>query len=196
MTDGILPDGAEQIGPWKRRSSRLAYENPWIRVHEDAVVHPDGSDGIYGVVEFRNTATGIIALDPEDHIFLIGQYRYPLRRYSWELPEGGCAHETGETPLEAAKRELAEEAGVEASEWNPLGTLALSNSVCDEIGHLFLARELRPVPVAPEASEILQIRRIPIGTAHEWAMEGKLTDSMTVAGIARAVHWLAKARNR
>ena len=130
----------EQTGnPWRTLGSRRVYENPWISVREDSVVRPDGEPGIYGVVHYKNTAVGVLPVE-DDHVYLVGQYRYPLDRYSWEIPEGGCPE--GEEPLGAARRELREETGLEAGSWRRLGEAYLSNSVADEYAVWFLATDL------------------------------------------------------
>ena len=122
-----MPD--ETKNPWTTVSTRSVYDNSRISVREDAVIRPDGERGIYGVVHFKNIAIGVLAVE-DDFIYLVGQYRYPLERYSWEIPEGGCAE--GEDPLDAARRELEEETGLRARNWRKLGAAHLSNSVSDE----------------------------------------------------------------
>src|SRR5438067_11246803 len=109
-----MPESDKNENPWRTVSSRAVYDNPWIRVREDEVIHPDGQPGIYGVVHYKNLAIGILAIDDEGYIYLVGQYRYPMDRYSWEIPEGGCPE--GEEPLTAARRELQEETGLNARE--------------------------------------------------------------------------------
>src|ERR671916_1075777 len=96
----------ETKSPWKTVTSRQVYDNPWLAVREDRVIRPDGETGIYGVVHFKNIAVGVLPIE-EEHIYLVGQYRYPLEQCSWEIPEGGCP--IGEEPLRAAQRELGEE---------------------------------------------------------------------------------------
>ena len=108
----------EAPNPWRVLGSRPVYENPWISVREDEVVRPDGNLGIYGVVHYKNTAVGVLPVE-DGHVYLVGQYRYPLERYSWEIPEGGCPED--EDPLQAARRELKEETGLEATRWEKLG---------------------------------------------------------------------------
>jgi 8-oxo-dGTP pyrophosphatase MutT (NUDIX family) len=180
----------EKIGPWTRLTSRDIYDNPWIRVREDGILNPDGSPGIYGVVEFKNIAVGVVALDAAGRVLLVGQHRYTLDSYSWEIPEGGGA-KGKDTPESTAARELREETGFTAGRWNYLGCIAVSNSVSDEVGHFFLARELTPGPTHPDASEELQVRMVDLEEAYRMAMEGVLNESLTITGLARARHFLS-----
>ena len=185
--DGVGRDG-ERVGPWIRRRSRDIYQNPWIRVREDAVTRPDGSPGIYGVVEFRNLTIGVVALNASGEVVLVGQHRYPLDYYSWEIPEGGGPN--GSDPRANAARELREETGLEADRWDYLGTLVLSNAVSDETGHLFLARDLTQHEPEPEPTEILQIRWLPLEEACREALEGRIADSVSCVALARTRHFL------
>lgn len=190
------PDAGEEprrVGPWTRLSTRAIYRNPWIHLREDAVTRPDGKPGIYGVVEFTHWATGIVAVDSEDRVVLVGQHRYPLDYYSWEIPEGGC-DKRSDTPLEAAQRELREETGLAAARWDGLGCMALSNSVTDEVAFLFLARDLTPGPAAPEPTEVLQVRWMPLKEACRQVLEGEITESISVAALPRARHFLQRER--
>jgi 8-oxo-dGTP pyrophosphatase MutT (NUDIX family) len=189
MADHPRPQG-RRIGPWTRLSSRRVYENPWIRVREDRVLRPDGSPGIYGVVEFRNLAVAVAAVDAHDRVILVGQHRYPFDEYSWEIPEGGCPE--GEDPLAAARRELREETGMQAARWDYLGKVALSNSATDEIGHLYLARELSEGEPDPECTEVIAMKRVPWEEAWRMAMGSGITDILSVACLARARHFLAQ----
>jgi 8-oxo-dGTP pyrophosphatase MutT (NUDIX family) len=166
--------------PWKTLSTRVTYENPWIKVREDSVTHPDGSAGIYGVVHFKNIAVGVLAVDGED-IYMVGQFRYPLNSYSWEIPEGGCPE--GEEPLEAAKRELEEETGFRAESWEEIGRAHLSNSVSDELAVWYVAKGLQPGRPAPDASEELQIKKIPFDEALSMVEEGQITDALTMLAL-------------
>jgi len=188
--DGPSKTPAE-IGPWTRLSSRDVYDNAWIRVREDQVLRPDGSPGIYGVVHFKNIAVAVVPLDADGNVILVGQHRYPFDRYFWEVPEGGCLPDR-ESPAEAAARELREETGFTAARWDYLGTLELSNSVSDEIAHLYLARDLRPGAQAQDGTESIIVKRIPFVEAWRMAMEGDLTESLTVASLARARHFLQR----
>lgn len=170
-----------RVSPWRTLSSREVYRNPWIRVREDAVLRPDGSPGIYGVVSTA-LAVGVLAVTDADEVVLVGQWRYTLDAHSWELVEGG-AH-PGEDSLTAARRELAEEAGYEAATWQRLaGDLALSNSVTDERAELWLARDLTAVPASPEPTEDIEVRQIPVAEAVELVVRGEITDVMSVVGL-------------
>ncbi len=170
------------------RGSHEVYVNPWIRVREDHVIRPDGLDGIYGVVEFQNLALGIVPVTDNGDTFLVGQWRYPLEAYSWEIPEGGGPLTV--PALESAKRELAEEVGLTASIWTNLGTFHLSNSVTDEVGRIFLAQGLTEGEAEPEGDEVLVIRRLPLVEAYEMAMDGRITDGVSIIGLARAIKYL------
>jgi 8-oxo-dGTP pyrophosphatase MutT (NUDIX family) len=144
-------------------------------------VRPDGSPGIYGVVHFRNLAAGIAALDDQDRLLLVGQHRYTLDAYSWEIPEGGVA--AGEDPLAGAQRELLEETGIVAAEWREMVRFHLSNSVTDEAGVLYLATGLRQEAAAPEATEILATRWVPLAEALAMTRDGRITDAMAIMAI-------------
>jgi 8-oxo-dGTP pyrophosphatase MutT (NUDIX family) len=175
--------------PWQTRGSREIYINPWIRVREDHVIRADGHDGIYGVVEFQNYALGIVPVTDNGDTFLVGQWRYPLGAYSWEIPEGGGP--LAVPLLDSARRELAEETGLTASTWTDLGPFHLSNSVTDEAGQIFLAQDLTFGDARPDGDEVLSVRRLPLTEAYAMAMAGRITDGVSVIGLARAVHFLA-----
>lgn len=175
----------ESANPWTTTKSKLMYDNAWIRVTEHEVIHPNGDPGIYGVVHMKHVATGIVPVDAEGCTWLVGQWRYPLADYSWEIPEGGAAE--GEDPLVGAQRELLEETGLAAGEWTPLHTVHTSNSVTDELAELYLARDLRQVSEPnPEASEELRLRRLPLAEAVEMVHAGQISDAVSVVGLLRA----------
>lgn len=170
----------ETKNPWRTIRSKQVYDNPWIAVREDQVVRPDGEPGVYGVVHFKNVAIGVLPVEG-DYVYLVGQHRYPLDEYSWEIPEGGCPE--GEEPLRAAQRELREETGLEARHWRMLGEARLSNSVTDERAVWFLATGLAPGKPGPEGTEILGVRRVPLGEALEMTLGGQITDALTLLAI-------------
>lgn len=173
----------EQTNPWQTLNTVTKYDNNWIRVDQADVINPRGGKGIYGTVHFKNKAVGVIVLDADDHTYLVGQYRYPLNRYSWEIPEGGGQLDVD--PLISAKRELLEETGLIADSWTLLFEMALSNSVTDEHAYIFLATGLTQKEAMPEDTEELQIERVPFEEAWEMVQRGVITDSMSVAAIQR-----------
>jgi 8-oxo-dGTP pyrophosphatase MutT (NUDIX family) len=168
---------------WKKIKTQLKYDNPWIRVEEDAVINPKGGKGIYGRVHFKNVAVGIIPIDEDGNTWLVGQYRYPLEKYSWEIPEGGCPF--GEGELESAKRELKEETGLIASEWVTLLRIHTSNSVCDERGVVFVARGLTQGESQFDDTEDLKIMKLPLEEAFQMVLDGKITDSISMAALLK-----------
>ena len=168
-------------GPWVRRSRRIAYENAWITIWHDEVTRPDGIPGVYGVVHFANLAAGVLALDDRDRVLLVGQHRYPLDAYSWEIPEGGVP--PGESPLDGAQRELREETGVEATDWRELLRFHLSNSVTDEAGVLFVARAHGHGEAHPDPTEDLVIRWLAFDEAMAMIGDGRITDAMTIMAL-------------
>ncbi len=167
--------------PWKIISEQEMYENPWIKLTEYKVINPGGGKGIYGKVHFKNTAVGVMVLDEQLNTYLVGQYRFTLNAYSWEIPEGGGLQ--GTDPLESGKRELLEETGLIAQEWEPLLTMHLSNSVSDELAMVYLARKLTQHQPCPEETEQLRIKKIPFSDAVEMVEKEFVTDSMSVAAI-------------
>lgn len=169
--------------PWKTLSSNPIYENPWISLTEHQVINPGGGKGIYGEVHFKNLAIGIIPIDDHNNTWLVGQYRYPLKKYSWEIPEGGCPD--GTDPLESAKRELLEETGIIANSWVEIQRIHLSNSVSDELGIIYLAKELSFGESSPEESEELSVKKLPFEDAFQMVMNGEITDSLSVAAILK-----------
>jgi len=171
----------EYKNPWKKINEKNIYDNPWINVSEHHVINPNGKNGIYGKVSFKHKALGIIPLDFDQSTWLVGQYRYTLNEYSWEIPMGGGP--LSDNILESAKRELKEETGLEASRWTKLLRIHTSNSVTDEEGFIFLAEELSYGEPQFDDTEKLEIRKIPFNQAYEMVVQNKITDSLSIAGI-------------
>ncbi len=173
--------------PWITKEIRQVYDNPWICVTHREVLTPAGNAGIYGVVHFKHLAVGIVPVDDEGHTWLVGQYRYTLDQYSWEIPEGGGRFE--ESPLATAQRELLEETGLRAHRWTLLLQLHLSNSVTDERAVAFLAQKLEIGKAQPEETEQLQVRRLPLAEAIDMVFDGKITDALSVAALLMVNEW-------
>lgn len=182
------PPYSNEESNWETKSAEVVYENPWIQVEHREVTTPAGEPGIYGVVGFKNKAMGVVPIDDEGNVYLVGQFRYTLGEYSWEIPEGGCP--LGEDLLEAAKRELKEETGLMASNWQFVGRIHTSNSVTDEEGFIYLAQSLTQGESAPEETEELAVRRLPLGEAVDMVMRGEITDSVSIAGILMVARML------
>jgi len=175
---------SEHKNPWTTVSRQQIYENPWIILEEHQVINPAGGKGIYGKVHFKNKAIGVIPVDEQNNTWLVGQYRYTLNEYSWEIPEGGGPFDV--PTLESAKRELKEETGIMANKWQQIMRLHNSNSVTDEEAILFLAEELTFGKSDLEESEAdLVVKKIPLQEALQMVMDGKITDTMSVAGILK-----------
>jgi 8-oxo-dGTP pyrophosphatase MutT (NUDIX family) len=192
--DAPMTDRAAEVGsgPWRRRARRIAYENAWITVWHDDVTRPDGDDGIYGVVHFANLAAGVIVLDEQDRTILVGQHRYTLDEWSWEIPEGGVP--PGEAPLDGIRRELREETGIEAAEWLELARVHLSNSISDEAAILYLATHLTHGTASPEPTEQLETRWVAFDDALAMTLDGRITDALSVIAIQRVA--LARVAGR
>lgn len=173
----------EKVGGWKTKSSQCVYENPWIKVSHEEVITPKGTDGIYGVVHFKNTAVGVVPIDEQGNTWLVKQSRYTLNQYTWEIPEGGCPE--GESLEAAARRELEEEVGLQAREWQPLIALHPSNSVSDEYCQVFVARDLYPGRQQLEATEDIEVKKLPLREAIDMVLRGEITDSISVAALLR-----------
>jgi ADP-ribose pyrophosphatase len=170
--------------PFRTLSQHAVYDNAWIRVTEHQILNPAGKPGIYGVIHFKNHAVAVVPYR-EGKIWLVGQFRFPLDQYSWEVPEGGAPH--GEALEEAARRELREETGLEARSLTRILTMHLSNSVTDEAGTIFLATGLRSGVAAPEETEELRTREISLDEAYSMVNRGEITDSLSVAAILKIV---------
>ena len=172
--------------PWRSLERRDVYESPWIRVTEHQAQAPTGARTVYGVVGFKNLAIGVLPLFEDGSVTLVGQHRFPLGDYSWEIPEGGAPVDSD--PLQGARRELREETGLEAANWRQALTFQLSNSVTDERGIGFVAWDLTQASAEPDATEALTLARIPFLQALDQALAGRIQDLITVAMLLRAHH--------
>ena len=173
----------EMKNPWTVLSKEAVYENAWIRVDHQEVVGPSGRPGVYGTVHFKNQATGVVPIDKDGNVILVGQYRFPLQAYSWEIPEGGGSH--SHPALESAQRELREECGLAAERWMELVSMDLSNSVSDERSTIFLAWKLTDDIAQPDETELLQVARVPFWEVLKRVKRGEIRDAMSVAALLR-----------
>jgi 8-oxo-dGTP pyrophosphatase MutT (NUDIX family) len=168
---------------WKIIDEKLIYENNWIDVKHFNVINPNGGEGIYGKVHFKNIAIGIVPIDENGNTWLVGQHRFPLNSYSWEIPEGGCP--LHQDTLEGAKRELLEETGLVAEEWKEILTMYLSNSVSDEKAIIYIAKNLSQQAPQPDNTELLQIKKVNLETAFEMVRQNIITDAVAVAALQK-----------
>ncbi len=182
----------ESVNPWQIVDGTVAYDNSWIQVIHHNVINPSGGKGIYGKVHFKNKAIGVIAVDADKNTYLVGQYRFPINQYSWEIPEGGCVFE--DDSLEAAKRELLEETGLKATHWQLLGNSYLSNSVSDEFAEYFLATGLTQHEAEPEETEQLVLKKLPLKDVFTMVDEGKITDSLAILALQKLELLLLQGR--
>lgn len=170
--------------PWKIVSTKEHYDNPWVNVVEHQVINPAGNAGIYSVVHFKNLAICILPLDEDYNTWIVGQYRFPVAQYSWEIPEGGGPLILD--PMESAKRELMEECGMKADEWRQIATCHLSNSGTDEKAIIYVAKTLSFHEADPEETEILEVKKIPFETLYQMVMENKIMDAPTIIAVLKA----------
>lgn len=169
--------------PWKITKTEEIYDTPWIKLVRHEVIHPSGNPGVYSVTHFKNLAIGVLPLDDENNTWLVGQYRFPLDKYSWEIPEGGGALDT--SPVESAMRELKEETGITAKEFTEIQRMHLSNSATDELAILYIAKGLSFGEAQPEESEELNCIKIPFEEVYQKVLIGEITDSLTVAAVLK-----------
>lgn len=186
MSEQLEP--IEQRGPWRTLSIEERYATPWISVSHHEVIDPSGGRGIYGVIHFKNVAVGIIPLDADLNTWIVGQYRYPIKAYSWEIPEGGGRRDV--PPIDSARRELREEVGIEAERWTEVLQMDLSNSASDEEAIIFVAQGLTFHAPEPEATEELAMRKVPFKELFEAVMRGEMRDSLTVAAVLKVQRML------
>jgi len=177
------PDGGD---PWRVDGVEAAFENDWFRIDRHRVIHPGGAAGVYSVIRVVRLAVGVLPIETDGRVHLVGQWRFPLGRYSWEMPEGGA--EPGEAARACAARELAEETGLRAGALRPVLEMDLSNSLTDERAVVFLATELSAGAAQPDATEVLARRTAPFMEVLARATDGRIRDAMTVAAVLRAHH--------
>jgi 8-oxo-dGTP pyrophosphatase MutT (NUDIX family) len=168
---------------WIKKSSLKVFENPWIVLHDEQVINPRGGESQYGRIHFKHAAMGIIPMDDDLNTYLVGQWRYPLNAYSWEIPMGGG--QLDQDLLGSAKRELLEETGITATRWQELSKVHLSNSVSDEVGYIYLAKGLTFGATQFDESEDLMIKKLPLKKAIEMCLEGSITDSLSLIGLLK-----------
>lgn len=173
----------EEHNPWTKLKEEEVYASPWISVSKHEVLTPSGKPGTYSTVHFKNLAIGIIALDKEYNTWIVGQYRYPIDEYSWEIPEGGGI--LGVEPIESAKRELSEETGITAKKWTKIQEMHLSNSVSDEYCYLYIAQNLEIGESHPDENEELVLRKLPFDELYKMVEKGEVKDSLTVAAVLK-----------
>lgn len=173
----------ELPNPWITHTSEHIYDSPWIGVTKHEVTNPNGHPGTYSVVHFKNLAIGVITLDEEQNTWLVGQWRYPINKYSWEIPEGGGNRQVD--PLESAKRELQEETGITAHKWEKILEMHLSNSASDEFCIIYLAKDLTFGKAKPEDDEALEVMKLPFEEVYARVNSGEITDSLTVAAVLK-----------
>ncbi len=173
----------ESVNPWQIVDATIAYDNPWVQVIHHNVINPSGGKGIYGKIHFKNKAIGVVAVDADRNTYLVGQYRFPINIYSWEIPEGGCPKETNS--LDAAQRELLEETGLKATNWLQLGSSYLSNSVSDEYAEYFLATGLTQHEAEPEETEQLVLKKLPLDEVFTMIDSGEITDTVSILALQK-----------
>lgn len=176
--------------PWKTLQSKEIYNNPWIKVVENDIINPSGGEGIYGVVHFKNVAVAIIPIDKDGNTYLVGQYRYTMNSYEWEIPMGGGLKK--EATLTAAKRELLEETGIKAVNWESILESQVSNSVSDEVSITYLATNLTYTNAQPEDTEDLKIKKLPLKKAIEMALNGEIKDLISIASLLKINYLIEK----
>ena len=173
----------ETKNPWQSLSKEIVYDNKWISVSHEEVTTPTGTNGIYGKVHFKNYAIGIIPIDIDGNTYLVGQFRYAINEYSWEIPEGGGLLEND--ILSAAKRELIEEVGLEAQTFTQICIANTSNSATDELAYIFVAQDLKFVESQPDETEQLQIKKLSLLSAFKMAMNGEIKDAISIIGLLK-----------
>jgi len=161
----------------------VVYDNAWISVIHNEVLQPDQQPGVYGKVHFKNLAIGIIPIDEDGNTWIVGQYRYVIDQYTWEIPMGGCPLNTD--PQETARRELKEETGLSAESFEKILEVHLSNAVSDELGIVYVARGISIGEAEPEGSEELVVRKLPFEELYQMVLKGEITDSLSCCSVLK-----------
>ena len=174
----------KEKNPWTTLNSERVYDSPWIGLTKHDILNPSGNPSTYSVVHFKNLAIGILPLDEEYNTWIVGQYRYPIDEYSWEIPEGGGKRDVA--PLDSAKRELIEETGITANKWTKIQEMYLSNSASDEFCILYVAQDLTIGEASPDEDEELALKKIHFNDLYQMVIDGKITDSLTVCIVLKA----------
>jgi 8-oxo-dGTP pyrophosphatase MutT (NUDIX family) len=182
----------KERNPWKTLKSEKVYDSPWIGLTKHDVLNPNGNPGTYSVVHFKNIALGVLALDEYYNTWIVGQFRYPINQYSWEIPEGGGKRDV--PPIDSAKRELLEETGITAKKWTKIQEMYLSNSASDEFCILYIAQDLNFGEAQPEDEEELQVRKLHFDELYKMVENGEITDSLTVAIVLKAKIMMMEGR--
>ncbi len=169
--------------PWITLNEEVKFETPWLSVSKHDVLNPAGKPGLYGVVTFKSLAIGVLPLDDQYNTWLVGQWRYPLKQYSWEIPEGGGP--LSETPLSSAKRELKEETGLIAKKYTELCRMHTSNSATNELAIIYVAQDLELTEAEPEETEDIEVKKLPFTEAYKMVMTGEITDSLSMVAILK-----------
>ncbi|HEX8569127.1 MAG TPA: NUDIX hydrolase [Caulobacteraceae bacterium] len=178
----LKPHGA----PWRDHGGEQVFDNPWMTVTRHDATAPTGRPAVYGKIHFKNLALAVLPLHEDGTVTLVGQHRFAMMDYVWEIPEGGGPLEV--EPLESIRRELREEAGLEATDWREVLRFQISNSLTDERGMAWIATGLTAVPAEPDATEAITVARVPFREALDAVVNGWIEDAMTVATVLRAYH--------
>ena len=179
----LLMDKKEHSNPWTTLNSEKVHESAWISVKKHDILNPNGTPGNYSTIHFKNLAIGILPLDKDNNTWIVGQYRYPIDQYTWEIPEGGGQLDVA--PLDTAKRELSEETGISANKWTKIQEMHLSNSASDEFCILYIAQDLSFGESHPDEEEELVIKKLPFDELYTMVQNGDIKDSLTVAAVLK-----------
>lgn len=184
-----LNKDVDTTNPWKTKQSSLVYETAWVKVMKNDVISPRGKDCVYSYVD-KADSVGAVVVNANNEIYLVGQYRYPMDEFTWEIIEGGI--EEGESPLEAVKREIKEEAGLKASNHNLiLEDFHIANGLTNERGNIFLVTDIiEEGAQSLDPTEKIVIKKVPFDEAVQMVYKGEIKDSYSIVGILLAKNML------